>query len=400
MLVLNCGSSSVKLALVDPADRRAAAHRPRRAGRQQRRGRCTSAAATTSRRSARRTRRRAASWRTCWPPLTDEERAALVGRRAPGRARRQPLHRLGRRRRRGPGRPARRSSTSRRCTCRPTWPASRPPATRCPDLPQVAVFDTAFHQTMPPVAYRYAVPQEWYDEHDVRRYGFHGTSHRLRQRPGRRAAGPAAGVAAAGHPAPRQRVQRGRRPRRRVGRHHDGPHPARGPGDGHPQRRRRPRPARLRRRAPRPRRGGRARRAQHPQRAARPVRAQQRHAHPRATRPRRAREPARAGRRRSSATARRRRSARWPSRSAGSTRVVFTGGIGEHSVEVRRAILSPPRRARACTRTPTANADHGRRHRRTGQPADGDRVALVVPTDEELVIARDTARPGRGAATR
>lgn len=47
-----------------------------------------------------------------------------------------------------------------------------------PDLPQVAVFDTAFHQTMPPVAYRYAVPAEWYDEHRVRRYGFHGTSHR------------------------------------------------------------------------------------------------------------------------------------------------------------------------------------------------------------------------------
>ena len=48
-----------------------------------------------------------------------------------------------------------------------------------PGLAQVAVFDTAFHQTMPPVAYRYAVPQEWYDEHHVRRYGFHGTSHRF-----------------------------------------------------------------------------------------------------------------------------------------------------------------------------------------------------------------------------
>lgn len=47
-----------------------------------------------------------------------------------------------------------------------------------PDAPQVAVFDTAFHQTMPPVAYRYAVPADWYTEHDVRRYGFHGTSHR------------------------------------------------------------------------------------------------------------------------------------------------------------------------------------------------------------------------------
>lgn len=47
-----------------------------------------------------------------------------------------------------------------------------------PDLPQVAVFDTAFHATLPPVAYRYAVPRSWYTEHGVRRYGFHGISHR------------------------------------------------------------------------------------------------------------------------------------------------------------------------------------------------------------------------------
>lgn len=47
-----------------------------------------------------------------------------------------------------------------------------------PSLPQVAVFDTAFHQTMPPHAYRYAVPEAWYHRHGIRRYGFHGTSHR------------------------------------------------------------------------------------------------------------------------------------------------------------------------------------------------------------------------------
>lgn len=46
-----------------------------------------------------------------------------------------------------------------------------------PDLPQVAVFDTAFHHAMPERAYRYAVPESWYREHHVRRYGFHGTSH-------------------------------------------------------------------------------------------------------------------------------------------------------------------------------------------------------------------------------
>jgi acetate kinase len=47
-----------------------------------------------------------------------------------------------------------------------------------PDLPHVAVFDTAFHATVPPSAHRYAVPQEWYEAHGVRRYGFHGTSVR------------------------------------------------------------------------------------------------------------------------------------------------------------------------------------------------------------------------------
>jgi len=50
---------------------------------------------------------------------------------------------------------------------RATWPA----------VTQVAVFDTAFHRTLPPAAYRYAVPGSWYEEHGVRRYGFHGTSH-------------------------------------------------------------------------------------------------------------------------------------------------------------------------------------------------------------------------------
>ena len=47
-----------------------------------------------------------------------------------------------------------------------------------PNTPQVAVFDTAFHMTMPPKAYIYAIPYEYYEKDDVRRYGFHGTSHR------------------------------------------------------------------------------------------------------------------------------------------------------------------------------------------------------------------------------
>ena len=46
------------------------------------------------------------------------------------------------------------------------------------DVPQVAVFDTSFHQTMPDYAYMYAIPYEYYDKYKLRRYGFHGTSHR------------------------------------------------------------------------------------------------------------------------------------------------------------------------------------------------------------------------------
>lgn len=47
-----------------------------------------------------------------------------------------------------------------------------------PEMPQVAVFDTAFHQTMPAKAYMYGIPYEYYEKYAVRRYGFHGTSHR------------------------------------------------------------------------------------------------------------------------------------------------------------------------------------------------------------------------------
>ncbi len=47
------------------------------------------------------------------------------------------------------------------------------------DVPQVAVFDTAFHSTMPPKAYMYAIPYEYYTKYNIRRYGAHGTSHRF-----------------------------------------------------------------------------------------------------------------------------------------------------------------------------------------------------------------------------
>ena len=48
-----------------------------------------------------------------------------------------------------------------------------------PKVPQVAVFDTAFHSTMPPMAYMYALPYEYFEKYGIRRYGFHGTSHKF-----------------------------------------------------------------------------------------------------------------------------------------------------------------------------------------------------------------------------
>ncbi|MFN2314491.1 MAG: acetate/propionate family kinase, partial [Bacteroidales bacterium] len=48
-----------------------------------------------------------------------------------------------------------------------------------PGIPQVAVFDTSFHQTMPDYAFMYAIPYEYYEKYRIRKYGFHGTSHRF-----------------------------------------------------------------------------------------------------------------------------------------------------------------------------------------------------------------------------
>ena len=70
--------------------------------------------------------------------------------------------------------------------CEELAPLHNPPADACidmmrgllPETPQVAVFDTAFHQTMPPKAYMYPLPIRYYDEYSIRRYGAHGTSHR------------------------------------------------------------------------------------------------------------------------------------------------------------------------------------------------------------------------------
>ena len=47
-----------------------------------------------------------------------------------------------------------------------------------PGIPQIAVFDTSFHQSMPPHAFMYAIPREYYEKYGVRKYGYHGTSHK------------------------------------------------------------------------------------------------------------------------------------------------------------------------------------------------------------------------------
>ena len=70
--------------------------------------------------------------------------------------------------------------------CIPLAPLHNPPnlegirsmIAALPNVPQVGVFDTAFHQTMPDYSYMYAIPYEMYEKHAIRRYGFHGTSHR------------------------------------------------------------------------------------------------------------------------------------------------------------------------------------------------------------------------------
>ena len=77
-----------------------------------------------------------------------------------------------------------------------------------PDVAQVAVFDTAFHATLPMRAATYAVPASWRTDHAVRRYGFHGTSHAYVSRRTARAAGPAARGHQHDRAAPRQRRER------------------------------------------------------------------------------------------------------------------------------------------------------------------------------------------------
>jgi acetate kinase len=71
-----------------------------------------------------------------------------------------------------------RTTRWRRCTIPPIW-GIRVARELFPGIPQVAVFDTAFHQSIPARAYLYALPYEMYERYRIRRYGFHGTSHKF-----------------------------------------------------------------------------------------------------------------------------------------------------------------------------------------------------------------------------
>ncbi len=199
VLVLNCGSSSVKFALVDPpSGRRLLSGLAERVGtaRGHPRGR------TPRGSRGRRRRRTARSTAVLVEVLAAVGRVegvevGAVGHRVVHGGQR--FSASVRRRRRHDAGDRATWPTWRRCTTRPTlagirgrqrraartcrrWPCSTPPSTR----------------PCRRAAYRYAVPKQWYDDYAVRRYGFHGTSHRYVSAPRRRAAGPAASRAAAG----------------------------------------------------------------------------------------------------------------------------------------------------------------------------------------------------------
>ena len=110
-----------------------------------------------------------------------------------------------------------------------------------PHIPHVACFDTAFHTSIPRVAYTYALPYALYEQFGIRRYGFHGTSHRYVAGRAAELLGAATGRHPLHHVPSGQRLFDGGRPRRQERRYLDGPDAARRPGDGDPQRRFRPR---------------------------------------------------------------------------------------------------------------------------------------------------------------
>ena len=147
-----------------------------------------------------------------------------------------------------------------------------------PDVPQVGVFDTAFHQTMEPPAYLYAIPYRFYELYGVRRYGFHGTSHRYVARQAAAYLGRPLDelkivTCHLGNGASITAVHHGRSMHEQHGLYAAGR-----PGHGHPLRRSRPGHRALSHGERRAGRGGHRPPAQQRERRARPVGAVQRHA--------------------------------------------------------------------------------------------------------------------------
>ena len=101
----------------------------------------------------------------------------------------------------------------------------------CPAIPQVVCFDTSFHQSMPPRSYIYGLPYKYYEQYRVRRYGFHGTSHKFVAQKGCELAGEGGALPY------RQRCLGGRRGRRAEHRYFDGIHAGGRPADGNALRR-------------------------------------------------------------------------------------------------------------------------------------------------------------------
>ena len=91
-----------------------------------------------------------------------------------------------------------------------------------PGVPQVAAFDTAFHATLPPHAYLYALPYAWYERWGVRRFGFHGLSHAYCAGRAAELLGSPLARPQAGHLPPRQRLLTGRGRRGQIDRDNDG----------------------------------------------------------------------------------------------------------------------------------------------------------------------------------
>ena len=252
-----------------------------------------------------------------------------------------------------------------------------------PDLPHVAVFDTAFFHDLPPAASTYAIDRELGERWDMRRYGFHGTSHQYISEQAAIFLGTAARVAESDRAASRQRGVGGRDRRRPAGGHIDGPDADGGPGHGHPCRRCRPGHYLLPVAHRRDDRGRDRDDAQSPFRNARAMRRGRLPQCARADRLRRCRAQLAYD----IYIHRLRKYIGAYMAVLGTTDVItFTAGVGENDAAVRQdALTGWPPWASTSTRSSTGVRPAGRGESR---PTSSSTTVLVIPTDEELAIAR------------